>query len=69
MSEGERTGARVRALRREKRLTKVEFGDLFGVSPRTVYSWERDGPPAWARLALAAYVYELPPWPPEERGR
>ncbi len=39
---GARIGAsRVRALRKRLRLSQAEFGQLLGVSPNTVFVWER----------------------------
>lgn len=63
MLTGPEMGARVRLLRKQKKMTKVVFGQKFGVGARTVYTWETKGPPIWARWALAAFVYELKPWP------
>lgn len=66
MLSGPELGGKVRELRHEKGLTKVQFGDRMGVSPRTVYAWETRGPPLWARMALAAFMYGLQPWPLDE---
>lgn len=66
MASGPVVAKKVRVLRKQKGLTKVEFGERMGVSPRTVYAWETKGPPLWARMALAAFVYDLEPWPVDE---
>ena len=34
---------RIRALREELKLSQVEFGGLFGVSPQTIQEWESPG--------------------------
>lgn len=33
---------RIRAYRKEHRLTQAEFGDLLGVSPQAISKWERE---------------------------
>lgn len=58
-------GLAVRDLRRLRGLTKEAFGKVFGVCARTVYTWERGNVPPLVRLALAAYLYDLKPWPGE----
>lgn len=66
MPKGVDLGDAVRALRAEKGLSKEAFGEELGVSIRTIYNWERGRVPPLARLALAAYLYGLRPWPADK---
>jgi len=47
------TAARVRALRRARRMTREEFSELVGVSDRQVATWETVDTPMYARNARA----------------
>lgn len=49
-----------RAARRKLGLTEVAFGDMFGVSRRSVQNWSKKGPPAYIaellKLALLTRI-------------
>lgn len=55
-------GSEFRARRRERGLSQVEMGKVFGVRRTTIIRWEAatEDLPRVVRLALAAWVYGLP---------
>lgn len=55
----------IRQFRSALGLSQRKAADLLGVSRRTVEDWEagRRRAPHYLRLAAAAIIYQLPPWP------
>ena len=44
LTEGQKVGAKLKRLLKERRLTQEEFADKFGTTPRTVRRWIKDFP-------------------------
>ena len=54
-------GRRIKLFRRAKGLSKKDFAELLGVTPTTVYLWERgQRTPPYDRLCRIAEVLEVP---------
>lgn len=44
LTEGQKVGAKLKRLLKERRLTQEEFADKFGTTSRTVRRWIKDFP-------------------------
>lgn len=64
-----RQASRLRQMRKRLGKTQADLAEDLGVTRITIGRWEAgaEDPPRLVRLALAALIYELAPWPVEKR--